>query len=133
MAKPKIDVMESLQDSINANCDLQGMNLTIGFLTPNNPLTILDGSSSTVLERFMDGGQIVSYPYQIAIRHTSQEVISQVLYEIYEYLNNDDFSIESSNNTWQFETASATKQQPSGKDQENNYVFVLNLQITISF
>lgn len=125
------EFIEYLTQFINESLDL---NLTIGLLdleTDQKNIAIRGLPGSTTIDRFYDGSQIKEINLEIAskdkVQYNAVRTINDIAFfiENIESLKNSNFALEEIQNT--------SEPYPAGKDERNNWIYLLTCKCRVFF
>ncbi|WEA55759.1 phage tail terminator protein [Lactococcus lactis] len=126
-----MDFIERLKDSVNTIPNLP-MKCILGYLKPAESLVLYPLPGSKVVSQTYDGEKDQELNYEFAMKSKDQEQIQKALWLIQTYLEelSELKSSDGSFDFWKIEIAN--KPYISNEDEENYYIFILDVQASIT-
>ncbi|GAA3255068.1 Phage minor capsid protein [Lactococcus lactis subsp. lactis] len=126
-----MDFIERLKDSVNTIPNLP-IKCILGYLKPTESLVLYPLPGSKVVSQTYDGEKDQELNYEFAMKSKDQEQIQKVLWLIQTYLEelSELKSSDASFDFWKIEIAN--KPYISNEDEENYYIFILDVQASIT-
>ena len=121
----KIDFNIVLRDFIN---NLSGsLKVRLDYLKEGEDIVLYSLPGGKVIEMYMDGTQVISLPYEIAIKLKSQEVANAFLWEINSALSSFDIALPSANGSYTFIDLEIKEPFLNDRDDHGYYVYLLDV------
>lgn len=110
-----------------------GLPLTprLDYLNESEDLVIYALPGGKVEDEDMAGTQILSLPYEIAIKSKDQQKANAILWKINTELSKIGFELPSSNNSYTFLALTVETPSLNDADEQGFYIYLLDLQATI--
>lgn len=107
-----------------------GLPLTprLGYLNEGEDLVIYALPGGKVEDEDMAGTQILSLPYEIAIKSKDQQKANAILWKINTELSKIGFELPSSNNSYTFLALTVETPSLNDADEQGFYIYLLDLQ-----
>ena len=102
----------------------------LDYLSEDESLSVYPLPGGKVEDEDMAGTQILSLPYEIAIKSKDQQKLSTILWKITE-LSKIGFELPSSNNSYTFLALTVETPSLNDADEQGFYIYLLDLQATI--
>lgn len=84
-----------------------------------------------VEEVFMDGTREVVLPYEIAVKSLNNQLANDIIWSIQTALSDFDLTLDSQNGSYTFLNLDVEKPSVNGKDEQNYFIYTLNLTAKI--
>lgn len=110
-----------------------GLPLTprLDYLNESEDLVIYALPGGKVEDEDMAGTQILSLPYEIAIKSKDQQKANAILWKINTELSKIGFELPSSNNSYTFLALTVETPSLNDADEQGFYIYLLDLEATI--
>ena len=110
-----------------------GLPLTprLGYLNEGEDLVIYALPGGKVEEEDMAGTQILSLPFEIAIKSKDQQKANAILWKINTELSKIGFELPSLNNSYTFLALTVETPSLNDADEQGFYIYLLDLEATI--
>lgn len=121
-----IDFSEGLRNFINT----LGLPLKckLDYLSEDESLSVYPLPGGKVEDEDMAGTQILSLPYEIAIKSKDQQMLNAILWKINTELSKIGFELPSSNNSYTFIALTVETPSLNDADEQAFYIYLLDLQ-----
>ena len=126
-----MDFIERLVRNVN---EIQGlpMNCSLGYLKPSESFCLHGIPGSRVVLEYMDGSKDELLNYEFAMKSDDQQKINQTLWLVSNHLEKLS-ELESLDGSFNFNSIYITnKPFINQMDDQNNYIFLLNVQANVT-
>lgn len=123
------DFIDRLADAVEATVD--GLKITVGYLGPNETVTLCPLPGGQVIGGWMDGTRELSLPYEFGVKTTDQLAAYQLLGRINDALSELDLVIPSGNDSYDFESLDPGKPFLASLDEQGQFVIQMDITAKI--
>lgn len=100
----------------------------LDYLSENESLSVYPLPGGKVEDEDMAGTQILSLPYEIAIKTTDQQKLNAILWRVNTELSKIGFELPSLNNSYTFLTLTVETPSLNDADEQGFYIYLLDLK-----
>ena len=100
----------------------------LDYLSENESLSVYPLPGGKVEVEDMAGTQILSLPYEVAIKSKDQQKLNAILWKINTELSKIGFELPSSNNSYTFLALTVETPSLNDADEQGFYIYLLDLQ-----
>lgn len=99
----------------------------LDYLAEQASLVVYPLPGGKVEKAYMNGNQVVSLPFEVAVKSTDQQETSSILWVINSALANVGLELPSQNNSYQFLSLEVAQPFLNDRDDQGFYVYMLDL------
>ena len=100
----------------------------LDYLSEDESLSVYPLPGGKVEDEDMAGTQILSLPFEVAIKSKDQQKLNAILWKINTELSRIGFELPSSNNSYTFLALTVETPSLNGADERGFYIYLLDLQ-----
>ena len=100
----------------------------LDYLSGDDSLSVYPLTGGKVEDEDMAGTQILSLPYEIAIKSKDQQKLNAILWKINTELSKIGFELPSSNNSYTFLALTVETPSLNDADEQGFYIYLLDLK-----